>query len=156
MKHVLHPTSHCGSDMTSAIDSPPCSHSVLTGWVKVSRNFPTVGCVLVGLALAGCGPKPEDALVEEAHVAVLALMKDPESARFDDRKAEIYPSEGLVCNGSVNAKNSFGGYVGAQEYSYKRGKGATLDAVGQTVEATEIFGACVDALSEQIKRSQRK
>lgn len=109
-----------------------------------------------GSLLAGASHSPEDALRNEAHLAVAALMKDPEAARFDDSNARIYPEKGLFCGGLVNGKNSFGAYSGREEYSFKRGKGAVLGAVGETVEATELFGECVDALSAQLTAAQKK
>lgn len=60
MKQVLHPTSHWGSDNTSATDSPFRSLSVL---MKVnmdqSRKFPTVALFGVAmLGLSGCDKYP--------------------------------------------------------------------------------------------------
>ncbi|KZC80925.1 hypothetical protein AYR46_08395 [Sphingobium yanoikuyae] len=42
-------------------------------------------------------------------------LKDPESARFEGLQAY---SEARVACGKVNAKNSMGGYVGNEEFSY--------------------------------------
>lgn len=66
--------------------------------------------------------KPADAMAE-ARKEVATKLKDPESARFTD---VVYrpnqpnmrgePTD-VVC-GKVNAKNSFGGYVGARPFVY--------------------------------------
>lgn len=60
----------------------------------------------------------------EAKAAVVALLKDPESARFgkvvgvgDPNGTGVYSA----C-GSVNAKNSYGGYVGSKLFAVDKGK----------------------------------
>lgn len=75
----------------------------------------------------GAHQTAEEALMVEAQEAVRAELKDPESARFGETAATIVlPSIGAVCFGTVNAKNSFGGYVGEQKFFYRRGQGAIL------------------------------
>ena len=73
------------------------------------------------LTLADAGPKPADAMAI-ANAAILPMLKDPESARFQ----LIRPARPVVMADTVfhkggagweicvnvNAKNSFGGYVG--------------------------------------------
>lgn len=54
-------------------------------------------------ALAQAPPSVDDA----AKKAVLAKLKDPDSAQFRNIRA----ADGWVC-GEVNAKNSYGGYTG--------------------------------------------
>ena len=81
-------------------------------------------------ALTACSgsaaPSPEESLQEEAHVAVIGLLKDPESARFQDTVGEIYANEGAVC-GQVNSRDGYGGYNGFEPYTYVRGKGAAFE-----------------------------
>jgi hypothetical protein len=100
----------------------------------------TAGCIGLVLALAGCnvttanvpppveptGPPPtaqvpDKELFKQARQAVLASLKDPESARFgpkfERRKHSTrsgQPYE-MVC-GEVNSKNSFGGYGGMKMF----------------------------------------
>lgn len=75
------------------------------------RNI-TLGTVLA-VAIAACGgcqPQPVDveALVKADAVA---RLKDPESAQFRN----VRTVHGIVC-GELNAKNSFGGYVGFEPF----------------------------------------
>ena len=74
--------------------------------------------LLAGLCwLSSCGapePHPNVALVDEAQAAVIARLKDPDSANF---KGVEVNSQRIVC-GLVNARNSFGGYVGFSAFWY--------------------------------------
>jgi hypothetical protein len=61
--------------------------------------------------------------LQEAKAQVLANLKDPDSARFEGLR-EVHLTSGgkgstidVVC-GSVNAKNSMGGYVGFLPFAY--------------------------------------
>lgn len=51
--------------------------------------------------------------IAQAKDAVRAAMKDPESVTFS--KVRFLRASGAVC-GSFNAKNSYGGYVGALQF----------------------------------------
>ncbi|WP_132470439.1 hypothetical protein [Novosphingobium sp. ST904] len=84
-------------------------------------------------------------MIDEAHAAVLRALKDPDSAKFEDRLTHAFPKRGLVCGGQVNSKNSFGGYTGSQAYYYKQGEGAFLD---EDSAAIPVIEACTAALSE--------
>ena len=53
----------------------------------------------------------DSTLIEMALQQVRDSMKDPSSAQFEDVQAVAYQDGKVVC-GSVNAKNSYGGYVG--------------------------------------------
>lgn len=76
-------------------------------------------CLLIGaiLGLAGCGDSSDSAedikwkLRFAATDAVKSRLKDPESARF----GEIDVINNIAC-GSLNGKNSFGGYSGNQRF----------------------------------------
>lgn len=84
-------------------------------------------------------------LLVEAHMAVEGRLKDPNSADFDDTGAAILPDHGLVCNGKVNAKNSFGGYTGFELYWYSRTSGAVTQ--NDPYEAVaKITDECMAAL----------
>lgn len=69
-----------------------------------------VGVVFFGDQLQA-KPSPEAQQIAAAHEFVRASLKDPESAQFTDDVT----GPGVVC-GKVNAKNSFGGYVGPRQY----------------------------------------
>jgi hypothetical protein len=96
--------------------------------------------VAFGLAAAGCqttsAPLPTPAATAsiddatafaKAKEAVVASLKDPDSAKFGPaitRKTIISSSfldmgqhRDIVC-GTVNAKNSYGGYTGQSQYAY--------------------------------------
>lgn len=62
-------------------------------------------------ALGGCAPE-EQAAADKLKAQVAATMKDPESVRFASLKVHL----AQLC-GEVNAKNSFGGYEGAERFS---------------------------------------
>jgi hypothetical protein len=53
---------------------------------------------------------------EAAKVAIVATLKDPESARFG-----AITTDGKIVCGTVNAKNSFGGYVGPKVFAVDGG-----------------------------------
>ena len=75
---------------------------------------------------------------EDAKRAVRASLKDPDSARFGDislRKVTV-PGKTQqldVACGTVNAKNSFGGYVGDRRFiAYPKASIALVDDGGAT------------------------
>lgn len=74
--------------------------------------------VLVGLfsinALAA--EKKGKGVVEDAKAAVKSILKDPLSVQFRDIKVN---SAGDVC-GQYNAKNSYGGYGGFEDFMYDK------------------------------------
>jgi len=64
---------------------------------------------ILSLFLVSC----DQAQTEAAHLAVKSLLKDPNSALFENERV----SSDAVC-GTYNAKNSYGGYGGRREYVY--------------------------------------
>jgi hypothetical protein len=81
--------------------------------------------VLAAVSVAEAAPKD----VERAREAVRRVLKDPESARFT---GEYISSSGAIC-GRVNAKNSYGGYIGPKSYVFtKAGQLAIVQDVGDT------------------------
>jgi hypothetical protein len=85
-----------------------------------------ISVIAIPVFLAGCAarqPAPQaDAVLytpytlskaelDEIKKKVSSMMKDPESARFSDISAVRYGNMVDVC-GLLNAKNSYGGYVG--------------------------------------------
>ncbi|MBY0243026.1 MAG: hypothetical protein K2X55_27330 [Burkholderiaceae bacterium] len=54
---------------------------------------------------------PDKMLIQKVQQQVVGSLKDPESAKFQN----IYVKWGTVC-GEVNARNSYGGYVGFQPF----------------------------------------
>jgi hypothetical protein len=70
----------------------------------------------------------DEAALKEAHDHITRDLKDPSSAQFRDEKVYwgISKDSGapysIVC-GEVNAKNSYGAYVGFQPYYFSESKG---------------------------------
>lgn len=122
--------------------------------------------VLLALALAACqtaaAPPPPTANIPDqqafaaARAAVLADLKDPDSAKFGTTFTRKTVGDGahtivfrmrfvtvdertdLVC-GTVNSKNSFGGYVGMSVFAYRVGrKDVYIDEVGPVGKAEQL------------------
>lgn len=55
------------------------------------------------------------AIVSDAHAVVLSRLKDPASAKFGEDRILGSGPDRRVC-GTVNARNGFGGYAGADRY----------------------------------------
>lgn len=70
--------------------------------------LPAVGIMLLAGA---CAPDPNKERIAKAEDAIRAMLKDPESAKFSDVRANA----SMVC-GKVNAKNSYGGYPGSKRF----------------------------------------
>src|SRR5690348_462087 len=54
--------------------------------------------------------------IATVHAGVAKSLKDPESARFGDIVAGKSSKGSIIACGYVNAKNSFGGYVGEKPF----------------------------------------
>lgn len=54
-------------------------------------------------------------MVDAARKAITYSLTDPDSAKF--REVFVAPNQVAVC-GEVNAKNSYGGYVGFRRFMY--------------------------------------
>lgn len=61
-------------------------------------------------------------MVFDAKQAVLAVLKDPSSAQFQDLKGVEMNGDPTVC-GKVNAKNAMGGYAGFKQFCWKKSTG---------------------------------
>ena len=94
-------------------------------------------------ALSGCGGA-EHTLLEEAQDAVRERLRDPASAVFNDQITAVYLERGLVCSGSVNSRNGFGGMTGDQSYYYSRSEGALLEEDG-VEHWGELLNLCIEA-----------
>lgn len=100
-------------------------------------------------------------LVHKGKTEVRAQLKDPESARFE--LVAHYPSTGATC-GAVNARNSFGGYVGFRGFVLERngrltfseskgdpGVGTTeqrLEAVQKAIKFRELLDQMCPGIDE--------
>lgn len=65
-------------------------------------------------------------MIVKAKKAVLARLKDPDSAQFKDVRYGDSEATGPVAYGFVNSKNSFGGYTGFQRF-ISNGRTVLLD-----------------------------
>jgi hypothetical protein len=75
----------------------------------------------LAVLLVSLAPAAADAIADMKAAAALKL-KDPYSARFENLRDRTVPNlkgqpTRVIC-GFVNAKNSFGGYIGAQPFVY--------------------------------------
>ncbi len=67
--------------------------------------------IALSVLLVGCGPSEEERIAQAITIMVTGKLKDPDSAEIVIK--EIFTLfDGRVACGTVNAKNSFGGYVG--------------------------------------------
>lgn len=88
-----------------------------------------------GLEAGGTPVTLSEAQIAAVQRPIIADLKDPESARFTGIAAARSPSGAIAVCGYVNAKNSFGGYVGAKPFV------GTL--VGQAFTVKSLDGAFV-------------
>lgn len=83
--------------------------------------------------------------VEALHAAFRRALKDPESARFGGQVAGRDSKGAIWVCGTVNAKNSFGGYTGMKPYiGGVEGNRAQIGPVASDqVEAEFIENTCL-------------
>jgi hypothetical protein len=116
-EHGIHPTTQT-SDKKAVAQNVAIGASIVGGTAATTVGviaagtsatgaISAAGAVIVGcLLLAGCGGSEA-----EAKKAVLANLKDPDSAKFG-KFTQV--GEKLACM-TVNAKNSMGGYTGDKQ-----------------------------------------
>ena len=98
----------------------------------------------LSLLLSGCG----DEVVERGETAMRQTLKDPSSAQFQDVKR---CGTGVMVNGFVNAKNSFGAYTGFVEF-YSDGQTAATEA-DQFEAYIKLSGRCTAEIRRSISRT---
>ncbi len=79
-------------------------------------------------ALAACAAPPEPTLLEEARAALIAVVDQPVTVRFDDSGAVALAEQGLLCGGKVTFADGRGDDAGWQPYFYRREQGVALPA----------------------------
>jgi hypothetical protein len=114
----------------------------------MSHETATVLAVFLCLALVACNQTTANVLpapamndhqaLSAAYAAVLARMKDPDSAKI----MNMHRVGEYVC-GEVNSKNGFGGYAGAKKFSVSP-SGEVLIA-GESVELGVWASTCWSA-----------
>lgn len=93
------------------------------------------------------GPPPPADYQDIEKQAILGFLKDPESARFkfyEPRKEIVMQGMGKavtawVTKVDVNAKNSYGGYVGFTPYLYAWKDGKVIAKSGEVAENGQFF-----------------
>lgn len=75
---------------------------------KIALSFFTL------ILIAGCKPSDQE-FIAIGESVVRDSLKDPDSAKFESFYKSSGELDGYVC-GSVNAKNSYGGYTGKKSY----------------------------------------
>lgn len=96
------------------------------------------------LTLTACSDE-DGQKIEEVQALVQDQLKDPQSAQFTN----VRVVEGLVC-GEVNAKNSFGGYIGKRKFW----GGRPEVTAGQPVVISDDAETPCDLLSTERQRSR--
>lgn len=72
---------------------------------------------VAALAVSSAAPTEAERVgIERAEAMIAEGLKDPAAAQFKD--VEFNPETGVAC-GQVNTKNSFGGYIGYQDFIVK-------------------------------------
>jgi hypothetical protein len=91
--------------------------------------------IAIVVALGGCGPGREQAVIEAARRTVKIELVDPDSAHFTLERS----GPDVVC-GFVNSKNSFGGYTGPRAFIVRMHPGSMI----ATAERPQILGETAD------------
>lgn len=134
---VIKPCKECGAPVSDKAEScPSCGAkqpketSVLTWFCVAILGVAAILWVISDhTPSAPSEPSPEiKALQSKAsiQVAIKSILKDPDSAKFEFLNANC---------GTVNSKNSFGGYVGAKRFVSVRG---VVDLEGHTISKKEM------------------
>jgi len=118
------------------------------------RSMRFNACALLALAalvLVACATH-EDSLTSNAERAVRSQLKDPDSAQFGAvfivPAAKHGSEQRMTVCGSVNARNSFGGYAGMDRFVVD---GAVYDDTG----STSIFGVTFEGSTRSQSTSGR-
>jgi len=96
-------------------------------------------------------PKDRKKAIENSKAAILSTLKDPRSAVF---RNIIVRNDFYVC-GEMNAKNSFGGYVGFKKFINTGGIATLTSWEEDSVEfMIEWAKSCLGATEEQIAKAR--
>lgn len=124
--------SGCGKDVSTHDATCSCGASIQTQ-ISAGERASTGGLVKVaiGVAVIGAGawfalrgPSQESkdqAFLTEQQESVRRTLKDPQSAQFSEVYISRIAGTPSAC-GYVNAKNSFGGYVGRRRFMAENGR----------------------------------
>lgn len=97
----------------------------------------------------------EEMIKNEAMTKIKSVLKDPDSAKFQNLEIVTNSkSQESVC-GEVNARNSFGGYTGFSKFSYTGGSAAILDENSDVIHQYKLAG-CAGPEAELEARLQNE
>jgi hypothetical protein len=93
-------------------------------------------------------------ILDEAHAAVQATLRDPSSALFYDEAVIGTGKSRTVC-GNVNAKNGFGGYTGKSAFIYEE-QSRVAKTASNSDEAGSIMQSCRLAKLKELKAERAR
>lgn len=82
--------------------------------------------------------------IEQAKAAITRELKDPESARFRDITVRNFQGGKVIC-GEMNAKNSYGGYVGFKRFMASHRKSVIEEIDQRHPDVAVAANAGIDA-----------
>lgn len=88
----------------------------------------------------------QEATIAAAQDSAKRILKDPDSAKFQNLRIAEYDGGSVVC-GEINAKNSYGGYVGYKQFVAGVSGATILDTSSTYPEINDtsnagIYAAC--------------
>jgi len=93
---------------------------------------------LLLVVMGACSDAADPDLIAQARSAVLELLDDPSSTRFDDSNVVALRDEGLVCGGRAKFKTEWGEYTDFQPYYFHIDRGAALPGHDAALYATLV------------------
>lgn len=95
----------------------------------------------------------DDTMITEAQEHIKKQLKDPYSAVFENSYIGRADNGAPVVCGTVNAKNSYGAYIGAKKFFYMRGRDRPVyDIEGGDIFLSVLYDVfCVENLSKENK-----
>lgn len=104
------------------------------GWILLFFCFAAGSAFFVGSKARGL-PEADEAkqnrAIANSFTKVRSLLKDPGSSDFGIAKSYTADSGVTSVCGTVNAKNSFGGYTGFKRYIYESARGSVIFDAGE-------------------------
>jgi len=110
----------------------------ITAFARIRTLVITLNAAVAFLGLTALA-SPAMAVSENKQVEneIRQLLKDPDSAKFGSLfKCSLTDNAWM---GTLNAKNSYGGYTGMDEFYYKRGEGLIFFSTADEMERA-VFG----------------
>lgn len=141
---------NCGRPNVAAkpAQAPGCLRTGCLGFLGLTVVVGIINAITAGSSggSANTSPAASEPFVSkyEAQDAVKKLLRDPESAQFDNVFVHRGKDVAAVC-GSVNAKNGFGGYTGGKLF-FVVGSVAVVEPETNKSQFIDLWNAaCADA-----------